>query len=625
MKFASNVYIAAALGLATVPRALGYESIDVCRVDVSLIYSSPSNNTYMFAIGDQDTTGQIDLAAGVFKIKIEGKLCGDLTDNAYEGESAEITMEAGGAEQSIQIIALDLETAGNQDLDKNIRPIITSFVVSPSVVRADDVPTMTFAAVDPNGVGDISSWEITAISSGTAWQGSAPALVSGCAADDGSCVYSYKADAADAGQMQFSMVVTDDESLSDSVSGYLAVDTTGRVTFDVKNYNRPMISNFQAVTSQVLVAGEAPNTRVPYASKDSVPGSVGTLTFDVTDTDLPQHPGHSVTISLVVTELIPGANLTTGDQISPGCNDADFSITKDTFGPGDADADGNFSVEVVWAPWSNAQNSVNKTASDFGEAWCQVSIVATDNSPDSTLRSGALVSDTYTYTMGAIGTEQERSTSKIPQFSMIFVEDYSPAVNDAIKLVVSFDDADDNDNTELKVDASDLDSTYGDGSGVSVADYSCDTLSSCDGVEIVIPAVSAVPGSHTLTLTLTDKFNTDLKDVRVIAFNVQASSSRRRRSDGERRSDTWITDLTINNGRLVVGVEPFGPSLDESNANDAVTSGNAGAVVGIAVGAVVIVALVAIVVVKKIRSAPAPASQELSWDNSNGFGRSVEV
>lgn len=53
MKFASNVYIAAALGLAAVPRALGYEFDDVCRVDVSLIYSSPSANTYMFSIDDQ--------------------------------------------------------------------------------------------------------------------------------------------------------------------------------------------------------------------------------------------------------------------------------------------------------------------------------------------------------------------------------------------------------------------------------------------------------------------------------------------------------------------------------------------------------------------------------------------
>lgn len=527
-------------------------------------------------------------------------------------------MEAGGAAQSIQIIALDLEAAANQNLDENIRPIITSFVVAPSVVRAGEAPTMSFAAVDPNGVGDISSWGITATQAGTAWQGAAPIVSSGCNADDGSCVYQYTADAADAGQMEFSMVVTDDAGKSDSVSGYLAVDTTGRVTFDVKNYNRPMISNFNAVTSQVPANGEAPDTRVPYVEKASAADSVGTLTFDVTDTDLPQHPEHTVGISLEVTELIPGANLVTGSQISPGCNEEDFSIVKNSFGPSDADSDGKFSVEVIWSPWSNEQNN-GKSVSDFGEAWCQVSIVATDNSPDSTMGLGALVSDTYTYTMGAIGTAQERSTSKIPQFSMIFVEDYSPTVNDQVKLVVSFDDTDLNDNTELKVDASDLDSTY----GVSVADYSCDA--GCDGVDIVIPAVDALPGSHTITLTLTDKFNTDLKDVRIIAFDVQASSRRRRRSDGEGRSDTWITNLSIDNGRLAVGVESFGPSSEASDANDAVTSGNAGAVVGVAVGAVVIVALVAFVVVKKIRSAPAPPSQEMSWDSSNGFGRSVEV
>lgn len=528
----ANLLAAVTLGLASVRAALAYEASDVCRVDVSLAYTLDAegnavSNTFMFSIDDQDTSGQIDLAAGTFTIKVEGKLCTDLAQNAYVGQSTPIAMVPGGDPQTIAIVALDQEAAANQNVDVNARPIITSLVVSPSVVRAGQIPSISFAAVDPNGSGDLFSWTLTATSAGSNWQGGAPVVSAGCTATDAACAYDYTAHADDAGQMPFSMVVADVAGLEDSVTGVLAVDTTGRVIFDVANYNRPTISGFAVVTAGAAQDSEVANIRVPYAAQAAAiasegPGCAdcGVMTFDITDTDLVQHPGHSVTIAVVITELLAVIDPTAAGQAAVGCDSGDFTITTPTFTYGDAgvDATGKVAAEIRWNPWANAANA-GKAASDFGESWCQFAIAVTDNSPASTLDPGALVSDTYTYTMGAIGTEQDRSTSAVPQFAMIFVEDYAPVVGDEVTVIVTFDDLDASDLTQLRVDATALDTGYGT-AGVTEVDYACDGGANCNAISIVLPAITAAAGSHNLVLTITDTFNTDLKDVRTIAFQL---------------------------------------------------------------------------------------------------------
>lgn len=231
--------------------AMAFNPSEIDKVDITVDYTDDAKD-FTFRMDDQDVEVNFELQPGTFKIKIQGWLIGQEDTEpgkAFYGESGDTVVT--GAETTpttIAITVLDQETySGPNDESVELAPIIVSVSVSPAVIRAGDAPAvMTFAAVDPNIGEEPGAWVLSMGSGFTGFahvSGNAGANAKECAAGT-DCGISYTAQLNDYGNIPFSMEVSDADGNgagSDSVSGFVAIDSTGAVVIDASVYHIPEI------------------------------------------------------------------------------------------------------------------------------------------------------------------------------------------------------------------------------------------------------------------------------------------------------------------------------------------------------------------------------------------------
>jgi len=353
--------LAAALLLltATIPAVSAYQAADVCSVTVTIAYTLPTSFELSFTIDDQSTTGSVSLQPGTFTIAINGNLCAGGIGFTGTSTSTVIT----GLETSpvsVSITALDTEVFAGEDQTADFAPIIISVSVSPTKIRYNETTTLLFGAIDPAPGIDPTGYSLVMSGAGTF----NPAGKS-CGAGT-TCSIDYTAASDDAGNLPFTLTVTDGLN-TDAVTGYVAIDSSGAVNFDVGNYHAPEIGT-------VSSSGDS---KANY-------GTVEVVTVPVTDVDL-AIPALSDTVTLTI-NISEVQTLLDGDQASIGCSMAHVNQTVTDTGADTKD------FSVTWDPWYGDANS----AEFYGETWCKFTFVITD--------SQSLTSQVIEFTMAAIGT-----------------------------------------------------------------------------------------------------------------------------------------------------------------------------------------------------------------------------
>lgn len=599
--------------------AMAFNPSEIDKVDITVDYTDDAKD-FTFRMDDQDVEVNFELQPGTFKIKIQGWLIGQEDTEpgkAFYGESGDTVVT--GAETTpttIAITVLDQETySGPNDESVELAPIIVSVSVSPAVIRAGDAPAvMTFAAVDPNIGEEPGAWVLSMGSGFTGFahvSGNAGANAKECAAGT-DCGISYTAQLNDYGNIPFSMEVSDADGNgagSDSVSGFVAIDSTGAVVIDASVYHIPEILD-GSVTQD--------SSFVNYGAANSI-----TVTVPVNDWDLGTglETDSDVTVSLTVaesavsplTETAQGVACTSGDA---GCTKGITCDVNDVTITSTAAVGQVKTFSLKWEPWVNNLDG----ATAYGETWCEFTFNAVD--------SQSLVSQTTTVVLAAIGTSSTGgSFTQVPLFEVIAVETYSPSLGDVVEFLVYMRDPDSS--FTLDVDQAAVSDT----AAQSFSLTGCTTQCS-QSFSVPMDKTGLVAGAYVVELKLTDAANPNLQDVRSLDFNVQ-SARRGRRSAARRSVGGTSLSFSISDGSMTVA--KAGDWSSNPQPNDDVASGSAGlgagVVAGLATGGAV--ALIAVGVALRRRRAAATAGKsvdidltyddEMAQDSSSGVVLSAVV
>jgi len=586
--------------------ALAFDPGLIDKVDITVEYSIASSgaNDFTFTMDDQDVEVNFELQPGTFVIKVQGWLDGlynDPSGKAFYGESGSTTID--GTETTpttISIVVLDQEVfSGANDQSEPLSPIIVSVAVSPSVIRANELATLTFAAVDPNIGEEPGAWSLSM--GGTVDRfghvaGNAGVDVMQCAAGP-DCAKSYTAALNDYGNIPFTMTVSDvGTAADDSVSGYVAVDSSGSVVIDASVYHIPQIvDGTVSQDSQVVNYGptESATVTVPVSDWDLSTGLE--VAGDVT-----------LVLSLAESSVSPITEDANGDACvagSAGCTKGIVCDVNDvTVTPGTPVGQiKTFTLE--WKPWDS--NTDGATA--YGETWCEFTFYAED--------SQGLVSQTTTVVLAAIGQSSTGgSFTKVPLFEVIAAETYSPTIGDSVEMLVYMRDPDSSFTLDVAQGALSQTATQ------SFTKTGCTTQ--CDQAFVIpLDKVGLTAGSVTVTLTLTDTANPTLQDQRTLTFDVQ-SARRGRRSTGSRslaRRSEGNTGLSfsIADGKMTVakaGDWSSSPNPNDSGAASGSTGLGAGIIAGLATGGAV--ALIAVgVVLRRRATAQKSVDIDMTYDD----------
>ncbi len=233
-------------------------------------------------------------------------------------------------------------------------PIVTSFIVAPSVVRVGSLATFTISAVDP-----IPGTVPAGYSLAVEGDGDYP---TGITCDAGtSCSRTYEVAVTDSGSLKYTFTVQDAD-VSDSatvVSGNFRVDDTAAVSFGVDTYYIPEFTGLAldgSGTTQSL--------------------GVGTKTITLTLVD-PDITIHADTITLAIGSAM--VSEITGDLDSVGCEDGDITITDVA----------TVSNTKTYTLTLDPQRP--NAAATYGEIVCRYSFDATDSKGVSRLVGGLVV------------------------------------------------------------------------------------------------------------------------------------------------------------------------------------------------------------------------------------------
>lgn len=601
--------------------AAAYNPSEIDKVDIIVDYSVGGQD-FSFRMDDQDVEANFALQPGTFKIKVQGWLTGQ-EDNvgvgeAFYGESADTVVT--GAETTpitIAITVLDQEVYSNPN-DQSIEaaPIIVSISVSPSIIRAGETATLTFTSVDPN-IGEVPG--SYSLSMGGALSSFARVAGSGVGASTakecgsgGVCGISYSANAGDYGNLPFDMVVTDvtNGALTDTVSGFVAIDSTGAVVIDANVYHIPEILDGTVTSSSQVVNYGSANSAVIEVPVDDWDLSTGLeakeqILLDMSVAESAASP---------VLEDSQGVSCSQGDpdcQKGIACSLADISVSTDTVGQVKT-------FTLTWTPWATNTDPM----ADYGETWCEFTFTARD--------SQNLVSQTTTVVLAAIGTASTGgSFTQLPLFEVIAVETYTPTINDNVELLVYMRDPDSD--FTLSVDQSQVSDTAS--QSFALNDPSCTTQ--CDQA-FVIPfdKTGLAAGSATVTLTLTDGTNPNLVDVRTLTFTVASARRRGRRSIAEyqrRAAEGTGLSFTIEDGSMSVAkTGDWGSSSNNNNddgsnnQDDAAAAGgsaglSAGIIAGVATGGAVALIAVGVALQRKRAAAAKSGNANIAMTYDDEF------
>lgn len=579
--------LAAAAALTSAPLAAAYDFSDVCKVVITLDYTAPSVSQHSFSITSaqqsdtQDATVSLQIQPGTFTLKTEGKLCGDLTNNAFTGTSLETTID--GTEDTdvaITVKALDTQAYAGLSQNKDYAPIIVSVSVSPGhhVKYGDDV-TISVGAIDPIDGVDPGAYALTTPNGDTHGTFDTQSCGGGT-----SCDVTYTAAEGDDGNIAFSMEVTDAGSsgLTDTVSGYIRVDPSTGVDFQVANYHAPQLENMEnLVPSNGQVAWE------------------GTATFDVVVKDIDiSRLSDAVTIAAtaVVSQQLTEQHDSGMQTLACQVNDLAWSVPGAPYTDG---SDDKHKFAVTWDPWTSQKATT--TQADWGETWCEFTFTPTD--------SEGLVGSAVTFTLGAVGTSNSGGGfGQLPHFQYIFVSDYSPATGDDLTLFLTYTDPD----SDVKLTVTP------------------DVAFSSDGVQVIgaqpctpcqeqVTINVASQGTHSVTLELEDATDPTLKHTKVLTFEAPARRFRRAEGNGDMGDMKFQISggqlTTTVGGRMGDNAAPAGGGAGSSdgrvpggegggNSGEGSGSGDGGfssaAFGGAVVGTALVVAMVGVAVASKL-------------------------
>lgn len=588
----------AAFGLAVagaflVPSTLAYEMDEVCSVKVTLDYTAPQVSQHVFEISgagqnsNQDATGEMLLMPGTFTLKTDGYLCADANVLGFTGSSTSTTID-GTTDVQISITALDQEVYSTLSQNTDYAPVIVSVSVTPKHAKYGDDVTITVGAIDPVDGVNPASYTLTFPDANAAGltdhvtDGGTSCVdgTAGWGTDGSSCAVVYTAVSPDSGNIKFNMVVADAGGQTDTVDGYLVVDPTSGVQFEVANYHAPIFANMEALApSDGKVAWEQ------------------TATFDVVvdDSDIVKL-GDVVEITVVSATAV--AQLT--EQHDPSMQTLNCLTADVTVAAFAASTDGTDQVKfsASWAPW--AQVEVAGTAqSDWGETWCEFEFQATD--------SRGLSGHTVKYTLAAIGTANTGGGfGQVPYFTQIFVSDFSPAAGDVITIHVTYTDPDTNVKLTITPDAA-----FSSDAPTTVAAHDC-----TGGCQESYPVSITAAGAFDIVLELEDATDSQLKHTQTLSF--VAPSRHRRSASGANKLQFAIkgNELSYSVSGLNAGGSTGGRDLqDEGNkgggsdgSNDSGFSTRTVAGGAAAIGMLVVV--VAAAVITKARRSPANAEDQ---------------
>jgi len=592
--------------------ASAFNPDEVDKVDITVDYSVGGSD-FTFRMDDQDLEANFALQPGTFKIKIQGWLDGE-EDNvgvgeAFYGESADTVVT--GAETTpitIAITVLDQEVYdSNNDESIDAAPIFVSLSVSPSVIRAGETATLTFTSVDPNIGEQPGSYSLGMggdISAFTQVQGTAGNNDKECGSG-GVCGIEYQASAGDYGNIPFTMTVfdADDAGLTDTVSGNVAIDSTGAVIIDANVYHIPeILDGTVSQSSQVVNYGAANSAiiTIPVNDWDLGTGleSEGEISLDLAVAESAVSP---------LTEDAQGVDCVAGSpgcQSGIACNLADVTINTSFTGQVKT-------FTLTWAPWASNTDPM----ADYGETWCEFTFNARD--------SQNLVSQTTTVVMAAIGTASlGGSFTKLPLFEVIAVETYTPTISETVEFLLFMRDPD----SSFTLDVAQGELSDTDTQSFLMDDASCTTQCS-KKFSVQLDKTGLTAGAASVTITLTDSTDPNLVDTRVLSFTVQSARRRGRRSIGSqlaRRSDapSLGMDFSIENGMMQVSkTGNWAVGSGNGGNSDAPASGaaglSAGIVAGIATGGALALIAVGVALYRK-RSATAKSVNmgiDLSYDD----------
>ena len=395
----------------------------IADTPITFTLNSGTNSDALAILNEVGVKSELQLAPGKFKIAINGYLCTDNAVLAYGGAKDTLTTidgtEEGISVEDITIVALDKETYVTQDgqnIDYN--PIITAVSITNAIGKYGVATSFTFQAVDPgavDGAGGLAVVESYALTSSTLQASNFDTVTydgQRCDRSDANsletCTIEYTPSTPDAGNMDFTLTVTDDTANTDTISGYLAVDAAGTMTLGFDTYHTPYVDTISATTA--LMSSSACNGAatcdgsvsgneytVGAATTEIAFGQVGLLSLPITDIDIatgsnPLSDTTAITITALtvlksLAETPEGGTAQDNTEITCQASDVDFAYLV-------SDVGDVRTVTAVWNPWQSTTGG----AADYGELWCQFSFMATD--------SLGLNSQTVTYTVSAYGTKQ---------------------------------------------------------------------------------------------------------------------------------------------------------------------------------------------------------------------------
>jgi len=584
--------VAAAAALASAPlRAAAYDFGDVCKVVITLKYTAPSVYEQSFSIESnqqsvtQDATASLQIQPGTFTLKTEGKLCNDLANNAFTGTSLATTIDGTeNTDVAITVKALDTEVYAGVSQNADYAPIIVSVSVTPShhVKYGDDV-TISVGAIDPVDGVDPGGFALTIPNADA--NGAFDTQTCGAGT---SCAVTYTAAAGDEGNIEFSMKVNDAaSSLSDTVNGYIRVDPSTGVDFQVANYHAPQLEPMENLSPA--------NGQVAWDA---------TATFDVVvkDVDISRLNdlitiSASTSVSQQLTEQHDSGMQTLACQAS----DLAWSAAGSAYTDG---TDDKHKFEVTWDPWTSQKGAT--TQADWGETWCEFEFTPKD--------SMLLVGSAVKFTLGAVGTANSGGGfGQVPYFQQIFVSDYSPATGDTLTLFLTYHDPDSNVKLTVTPDAA-----FSNDAATVVGAQDCSSVPCQEQVTISVNS----QGAHSITLELEDADDSTLKHTKVLTFEAPTRRLRRASGDG----DMGDMQFQVSGTKLTATVPAMGDSAAPSGDSDHDDSGHdegrdkghagsgggggggfsSGALGGAVAGTALVVALVGVAVVSKLNKGAAP-------------------
>ena len=251
------------------------------------------------------------------------------------------------------------------DLTLDYNPIITSVAVSPAIGTYNNPSVFTFTAVDPANGAVISEYHLESTGIGNQLQVAQFEATSDNTADEpfdaqkcqtnnlASCDIQYQPALPDAGNFEWTLTVTDDTGNQDDVSGFFAVNAAGTIDLTIDNWHIPVVDSVASADNL-----GTPTSEIQF-------GKSGILTFQVTDPDITNGLGDSLTLAVnSVSTLQTLSEGTQGDAHGLiGCPATGDIAIVNTGTVGDT-----VTFTATWEPWAAASGS----AVDYG-TWGQLS------------------------------------------------------------------------------------------------------------------------------------------------------------------------------------------------------------------------------------------------------------